>query len=141
MKKIVLILGMGLVFASCASPNNSNATNSEQTSSNANQNSTQTEAQICEAISAAEFKAGIAAGSVQVLDVRTPQETAEGKIDGAIEINFYDNDFKERVAQLDKTIPVYVYCRSGGRSAKAAQVLKELGFAVVYDLKVGFMNY
>jgi rhodanese-related sulfurtransferase len=58
-----------------------------------------------------------------------------------ININFYDADFREQVAKLDRNIPVYVYCRSGGRSQKAMEVLKELGFSVVYELQGGYMNY
>jgi rhodanese-related sulfurtransferase len=139
MLKIIYLASATFIFASCAAQSNTGENKSNTPSA---QNETPANGgQICQAILAKDFKAGIAAGNVQILDVRTPQETAQGKIDGAIEINFYDNDFKSRVSQLDRDIPVYVYCRSGGRSSQASEVLKELGFAVIYDLKGGFMNY
>lgn len=137
MLKLIYLATVSFIFVSCAAQNNS----VEDKNTSAQNEAPTVEETVCKAISTEEFKEGIGAGSVQILDVRTPQETAQGKIDNAIEINYYDADFKSRVAQLDRDIPVYVYCRSGGRSAQAAQVLKDLGFAVIYDLKGGFMNY
>jgi predicted sulfurtransferase len=49
-----------------------------------------------------------------ILDVRTPEEWAEGTISGAERINYHDDNFAQQVDKLDKNIPVYVYCRSGG---------------------------
>jgi rhodanese-related sulfurtransferase len=115
-----------------------------QTSDNTPSSSNSTETTIsceCKRVDASQFRSGIAAGNVQILDVRTPEELREGKIDGSININFYDRNFKEQVAKLDKNIPVYVYCRSGARSQQAMEVLRELGFTVVYELKGGYMNY
>lgn len=97
--------------------------------------------QICQRIDKKQFREGIAAGNVQILDVRTPEEMSDGKIEGSININFYDSNFREQVAKLDRNIPVYVYCRSGARSQKAMEVLKELGFSVVHELSGGYMNY
>lgn len=75
---------------------------------------------------------------LQIIDVRTPQEWAEGVIEGAKLLNFYDETFKQEVLEtLDPNKPVLVYCRSGGRSGKTAQLLKENGFTLVYDLKGG----
>jgi rhodanese-related sulfurtransferase len=104
--------------------------------------STEQGSQICERIDADKFRQGIAKGNVQILDVRTPQEVSEGKIDGSLNINFNDSDFSNQVnSKLDKKVPVYLYCRSGGRSQKAMTILKDLGFSVVYELNGGFMNY
>lgn len=77
----------------------------------------------------------------QVLDVRTPEEWATGTLEGADRINIYDADFKEKAAQLDKNKAVMVYCRSGGRSAQAASMLKEMGFTEVYNLKGGITGW
>jgi rhodanese-related sulfurtransferase len=52
-----------------------------------------------------------------------------------------DDDFKQQVNVLDKEKPVYVYCRSGKRSARAAEILKEMGFTKVYDLQGGIMEW
>ncbi len=76
-----------------------------------------------------------------VLDVRTPQEYANGHLQNAATINFFDTDFKEKVNKLDKTKPVYVYCAVGGRSAKAAKILQESGFKTIYNLLGGFNGW
>ena len=73
-----------------------------------------------------------------VLDVRTPEEYAEGHLTGAKLINYYDDTFKNQLSLLDKSKPVFVYCRSGKRSGASAQLLIELGFKEVYDLQGGF---
>lgn len=80
-------------------------------------------------------------GDIQLVDVRTPKEHAEGHIKGSQNINFYDEDFITQMSKLDKDKEIYIYCRSGGRSGKAAKQLKEAGFTKVYDLQGGFMNW
>ncbi|MFA9214873.1 MAG: thioredoxin [Candidatus Methylacidiphilales bacterium] len=75
--------------------------------------------------------------NIQLIDVRTPGEYAEGFIGNAKNIDWNGDNFAAEVAKLDKTKPVYVYCLAGGRSASAANKLKEMGFSQVYDLKGG----
>ncbi|SIS83564.1 Rhodanese-related sulfurtransferase [Zobellia uliginosa] len=75
-----------------------------------------------------------------LLDVRTPEEFNGGHLDKAVNINWFDADFAERVDSIDRAQTVYVYCKKGGRSAKAAQVLDSLGFNVV-DLEGGYDAY
>ena len=75
---------------------------------------------------------------VQLIDVRTPAEYKDGYVADAININFYDVTFAQDVAKLDKSKPVYVYCKRGGRSAKAASKLRTMGFIEVFDMKGGF---
>jgi len=79
--------------------------------------------------------------AVRELGHATPEEVAEGALEGAQNINFYDADFKDILNKLDKSKPVFVYCRSGGRSGKCAQMCKDAGFAEVYDMKGGWLNY
>ncbi len=74
---------------------------------------------------------------VQVLDVRTKEEFYAGRIPGAQNICVNNIDFNEKVKQLDKNKPVYLYCKAGGRSAKAAMILKEMGFKEIYDMTGG----
>lgn len=76
-----------------------------------------------------------------IIDVRTPEEYAEGHLENAVNINYYDDDFKEQLSDLDKSKKVVVYCKLGGRSAKAAAVMDELGFEEVYDLDGGFTSW
>lgn len=77
----------------------------------------------------------------QIIDVRTPQEFSSGSIKGATNINIYDNNFNDRVSELDKDRPVFVYCRSGSRSNKASNMLTEMGFTKVYDLEGGITSW
>ncbi|MEL6922665.1 MAG: rhodanese-like domain-containing protein [Bacteroidota bacterium] len=76
--------------------------------------------------------------NAQLVDVRTPEECAGGMIEKAINHNFYDDDFKDKMLGLDKEQPVMVYCKAGGRSAKALSLLKGLGFKEIYDLQGGY---
>lgn len=88
-------------------------------------------------VDAVTFKKLIETKPGQVLDVRTPEEWAEGTIKGAIKMNYYDKDFAKQLDKLDKTKPVYVYCKVGGRSGSAAKELEKKGFKLVYNLDGG----
>ncbi len=76
-----------------------------------------------------------------LLDVRTPDEYKAGHLAGAENVNFYDADFAEKIAGKDKQKTYFVYCRSGGRSGKTAAMMKEAGFASVYDMAGGMNAY
>jgi len=75
------------------------------------------------------------------IDVRTPGEYDAGHIEGAVNWNFYAPDFQSKFQDLDKNKAVYVYCRSGGRSGKAARQLQRMGFKKVVDLKGGILAW
>lgn len=92
-------------------------------------------------IGAEEFKNLVDAGKGIVLDVRTPDEIAQGYIDGSSMVNFYDEQFIDKVNLMDKSKEIYVYCRSGARSAQAARMLHENGFNRVYQLVGGLMSW
>ena len=66
-----------------------------------------------------------------VIDVRTPEEYAEGHVEGATNIDVQATDFDDRVAELDRDTTYVVYCRSGNRSADAAERMREAGLTVV----------
>lgn len=86
-----------------------------------------------------EFQKAIKKNDIQLVDVRTPKEFKQGHIKNAQLINFFDANFKSNFKnKLDKNRAVYLYCRSGGRSAKAAKMFKEAGFRKVYNLLGGF---
>lgn len=92
-------------------------------------------------VSAPEFERIISTDSVQILDVRTPQEYAGGYIDGAINIDVRSDDFSRTAEkELSKGSTVLVYCRSGRRSLDAAERLIELGYRVV-NLKGGIIEW
>ena len=75
--------------------------------------------------------------SLQIVDVRTAEEYGVSHLKDAQNICVTEADFKEKVKTLDKDKPVYVYCKSGGRSAKASKILADLGFTKIYDLDGG----
>ena len=79
--------------------------------------------------------------SLQLVDVRTADEFEVSHLKNAQNICVTSEDFKEKVAGLDKEKPVYVYCKKGGRSARAATILKEMGFTKVYDLQGGLSSW
>lgn len=79
--------------------------------------------------------------NAQILDVRTPEEYASGHIDNAKNINWLNNNFVVNAEKLDKSKPIFVYCKSGGRSSKAAAKLAELGFTNIYELQGGILKW
>ena len=84
------------------------------------------------------YEESIKIGAVQLIDVRTPEEFREGHIDGAVNIDLFSDDFSGAFAKFNKNQPVYIYCRSGNRSQKAAVKLSEMGFQTIIDLRGGF---
>lgn len=77
-----------------------------------------------------------------ILDVRTADEFADGKIENAINIDIYRGQgFIYEIDALDKSKAYYVYCKVGGRSAQACCIMNELGFKKAYNLVGGIMNW
>lgn len=93
-------------------------------------------------IQQAEYEKLEAQENVVVIDVRTPGEIAEGKIKGAdLFIDYRGDNFDTEIAKLDKEKEYIIYCRSGGRSASAANEMIKKGFKHVYNLEGGIMNW
>ncbi|MFK7811587.1 MAG: rhodanese-like domain-containing protein [Maribacter sp.] len=79
---------------------------------------------------------------VQLVDVRTRNEYGGGHIKNAKNIDFFSaTNFKNAFEKMNKEQPVYLYCRSGARSQKAARKLVEMGFLKIYDLKGGYSSW
>lgn len=78
---------------------------------------------------------------LQVLDVRTPGETARGMLPGARRISWGDPAFELELSRWDRSRPVLVYCQGGYRSRKAVEVLRSLGFNSVQHLHRGMMAW
>ena len=76
-----------------------------------------------------------------ILDIRTPQEFADGHIEGAINLDFYASNFKERLNTLDKSKTYMMYCRSGNRSGKALGMMKDQNFTEVYNMTGGIGSW
>ena len=88
------------------------------------------------------YREAIKTPGVQLLDVRTAGEFRQGHIRGAINLDYYQSEaFTSGAEAMNKTQPVYLYCRSGNRSRHAANRLIKQGFTEIYDLKGGFLNW
>ena len=89
-------------------------------------------------LSPADFAAAAQLPDTVVLDVRTPEEYAEGHLEGAVLIDLQDpSRFEAEVAELDPGRSYAVYCRSGSRSAVAMDYLAQVGFSSYFDLGGG----
>lgn len=118
-KNIILIFITSLLFISC---------NGQESKHLTVLNSTQYEQAITE-------------NNVTIIDVRTPSEYKGGYIKNAQNINVQSGDFKTKMQNFDKEKPIYIYCRSGARSANAARIMEEMGFTEIYDLKGGILSW
>jgi rhodanese-related sulfurtransferase len=78
----------------------------------------------------------------QLIDVRTAEEYEIGKIDDAINFDVnQSNSFLQQIKALDKSKPVYVYCKVGGRSNRAAKILNKEGFTQIFDYSGGYNDW
>lgn len=75
-----------------------------------------------------------------VLDLRTFDEYSQNNINGSINIDYYNSNFKSELNKLDKNKTYLIYCRSGSRSGKTLDMMDELGFNKVYNLKSGIIS-
>lgn len=76
-----------------------------------------------------------------ILDVRTPEEYSQGFISGALNMDFLDDSFPEKLKGMDKDKTYLIYCKSGGRSEEALKEMNSLGFNKVYELEEGYMGW
>ncbi|MFN3315435.1 MAG: rhodanese-like domain-containing protein, partial [Raineya sp.] len=88
-----------------------------------------------------EFEQGMTQSDAIIIDVRTPMEYNEGHIKNSKLIDISNRDFEEQIEKLDKSKAYYVYCRSGGRSSNASQIMVEKGFTKVYNLQGGIIAW
>ena len=92
-------------------------------------------------VSPKEFSEVISDPSVVILDVRTPQEFAEGHLANAINIDFQSGNFEQEITSLDKSKTYAVYCRSSNRSGEAVKVMAKAGFTNMYDMDGGIIDW
>ena len=133
MNKIITLLGAVLISAGLSAQ-----TINKQTPTHQQENK-----KVIETVDVKTFKELLQnqEGKVVLLDVRTAEEYKQGHIDNAKNIDVLQKDFVQKIERLDKNTPVFVYCRSGHRSMKAAQILKEHGFTKVYNLAGGYIAW
>ncbi len=76
-----------------------------------------------------------------ILDVRTPEEFADGHIEDAINLDYYSETFQDELDKLDKNKPYLIYCRSGGRSGNTLDIMADLNFKEVYNILGGILEW
>lgn len=76
-----------------------------------------------------------------ILDVRTPEEFAEGHIDGAVNLDVQARDFEKKLRALDRKKSYLVYCRTGNRSRKATVAMEALGFRSIFHMTEGIVMW
>lgn len=79
--------------------------------------------------------------NIQLVDIRTPKEYNEGHIGNAINIDFNASDFEANIQKLNKNKRIYIYCRTGNRSAKASEKMSNWGFRKIYVLPIGIEGW
>lgn len=88
------------------------------------------------------FQAQIANDSnAVIIDIREPHEIAQGKIQGALELDFYNPEFPQQLSKLDKNKNYYIYCNSGNRTSQTIPLMQSLGFTNVYQLQTGIQGW
>lgn len=100
-----------------------------------------TNSQIIENIEAPKFIKIINEKDGIIIDVRTTKEFNSGHIIGATNIDFYADDFTEKLKIVRKDVPIYLYCRSGARSSSSAIKMKKIGFTKIYNLVGGIVAW
>jgi len=118
MKKILYVLNIAF-FVSCGNTNS----------------------QVIEDVNAEKFHQLIEEGDGIIIDVRTTQEFSLGHIIDATNIDYYSKDFLDKLNLVRKDVPIYLYCRSGGRSSSAANKMEKLGFTKVYNMLGGIGSW
>ncbi|MEY2408904.1 MAG: hypothetical protein QOF48_1574 [Verrucomicrobiota bacterium] len=88
-------------------------------------------------IAPADYEKRRAKGKTTVLDVRSPQEFAQGHVPGAVNIDINEPDFAGKVARFDKSKPILVNCHAGSRGDIASAELAKLGFKTIFNLEGG----
>ena len=76
-----------------------------------------------------------------IIDVRTPDEYADGHIDQALNIDVKSDQFADEVKKLNPSKKYILYCRSGKRSSKAYGIMTDLNFENLYNMEGGYLKY
>lgn len=92
-------------------------------------------------VDATRFADVVATPGVQIIDVRSPEEFAEGHIAGAVNLNVQGPDFDTQIAGLDPMGTYAVYCRSGNRSVAAVERMSAQGINSIFELESGITGW
>jgi len=97
--------------------------------------------QTIESVDAATFAQYVTSEKPILIDVRTEAEFTGERLEGAINIDYFDPLFHTRLRELDKHKKYAIYCRSGGRSVQTLLIMKEMMFRRVFDLQGGIIAW
>ena len=100
-----------------------------------------TQETILERVDNTRFEKLLQNKNTQLIDVRTLDEYKQGHIESSQLIDFSKNTFSDEMSAFDKEKPILIYCAGGGRSGRASNILKDLGFREIYDLKAGINGW
>ena len=75
------------------------------------------------------------------MDVRTPKEFNEERIQGAVMVDYLSTSFRDEMSKFDREKTYLVYCRTGNRTKGALKVMRELGFRNVSVLSGGITKW
>lgn len=128
---VLVLLVFAFVFSVTPSCKQESATSEAAAASNGSNDGTRV-------ISKEEFAKGIKKNGVVILDVRHTGDFEKSHMDNAININFFDPEFKHKVLELDRSKPYYVYCKNEVCSYRAMEFMKKNDFKEVYTLKGGY---
>ena len=87
------------------------------------------------------FAAEMKKSGAVILDVRMPGEFDQGHIEGAVNINFFDPEFKHKLLDLNKSSKYYIYCKNETRSKMSMKFMLDNDFKDVYVLKKGYEEW
>lgn len=140
LKKLGTVLGaasiaLSLTLTGCSSDSGSTDTAGPDTSIVVEQPAAP------ERVGAEMFATVIATPGVQIIDVRSPEEFAEGHIEGALNYNVEGPDFASQIAGLDPAGTYAVYCRSGNRSVIAVDYMSSQGINGIFELESGIIGW
>jgi rhodanese-related sulfurtransferase len=76
-----------------------------------------------------------------ILDVRTPEEFAEGHLGGAVNLDVQSREFEKGLRALDRNKSYLVYCRTGNRSRRATLAMEALGFRSIFHMNEGIVKW
>jgi len=130
-KSALIILAFTISISSSCQQANNNTLNKQESTE-----------QISATIPTAEFSDKLnSPNGVVLLDVRTPEEFAQGHLKNAVNIDFNSEGFTSDLSKLDKSKTTMIYCLSGGRSGKALNQMKSDGFKEVYNMQGGILKW
>ncbi|AEG19364.1 rhodanese-like domain-containing protein [Methanobacterium paludis] len=76
-----------------------------------------------------------------LIDLRTPKEFSKGHVEGAENLDYYADDFKKQLDEMDKDKKYIIYCGSGVRGTKTSKIMMDMGFMEVYNILGGFAGW